>query len=683
MSLQAIEFKDTYWSGENQLIDDFYIPCLEESVEYCRAVGFFSSSILCYISNGLYPFIKNGGRMRIVCSVNVSEDDAREIELGYSIKELMQQRINQEIEKFLNLNIVNVKNLCWLIKNNRLDIKVCLRQNQERPNQYKLFHEKFGIFKDADGNVVSFLGSINETLSGWINNEESFEVSQSWNPSLEKRVNEKQLRFEKLWSGSAPNIITCEFPDAARKKMIQHAPAEPIDYTVRDNGREIVGFKPRHCQEAAKEKFVSSDFNCLFMMATGAGKTKAALYAMNQIENWRMLLICVPNIELVEQWEKDVMTFFPTAYLIKCSTINPQWKDLLLALIQAKIPRRTIIISTYDSAIKDFSMDKWMSVKSEKLAMICDEVHNIGAPTTQRIMNLCPRYSIGLSATPERNFDEEGSQKILDYYHNNKYEFSIRDAQRAKYLVEYDYQIIPCPMNELDWESYLNLTQRISQIKQALNRDKIKPEVKRKYEQELEKLYRERSKILKKNGNKENYFAEIFHKLPENARVLIYGDDLEQLNEFKPSLDKLGKHYFEYTGDKDPNKMRPVMLKEFRQGIRKILLAVGCLDEGIDIPACDAAIFVSSSTSERQFIQRRGRVLRTAQGKEKAWIFDYLVYPELSSNVADEELRIARSMVESQYKRINIIAEDAVNGLQERKLLDAFLSAHKLNPYEY
>lgn len=145
----------------------------------------------------------------------------------------------------------------------------------------------------------------------------------------------------------------------------------------------------------------------------------------------------------------------------------------------------------------------------------------------------------------------------------------------------------------------------------------------------------------------------------------------------------MNKQYFEYTGDKDPAKTRPVMLKEFRQGIRKILLAVGCLDEGIDIPACDAAIFVSSSTSERQFIQRRGRVLRNAPGKKQAWVFDFLVYPKLMTDVSDEELKIAKAMIESQYNRINVIANDAINGLRERTNLDAFLSFHKLNPYEY
>lgn len=191
MSLRTVSFQDTYWSGENDLIKEFYVPCMEESVEYCRAVGYFHSSIFCYITNGLYPFIQNGGRIRIVCSVNVSPEDERQIALGYDIRQLLEDKIAPVTQELIDLNISNIKNLCWLIKNNRLDIKVCLRKDSKAPDAYRLFHEKFGIFKDADGNAISFLGSVNETLGGWINNEESFcsatSFLRNWDSILEKK----------------------------------------------------------------------------------------------------------------------------------------------------------------------------------------------------------------------------------------------------------------------------------------------------------------------------------------------------------------------------------------------------------------------------------------------------------------------------------------------------------------
>ena len=682
MSLRTVSFQDTYWSGENDLIKEFYVPCMEESIEYCRAVGYFHSSIFCYITNGLYPFIQHGGRMRIVCSVNVSPEDEHQIALGYDIRQLLEDKIAPATQELIDLNIANIKNLCWLIKNNRLDIKVCLRKDPNTPGAYRLFHEKFGIFKDADENAVSFLGSVNETLGGWINNEESFEVSQNWIPVLQSRVEQKIQRFEKLWDGTAGNIVTFDFPKASRLKLIQNAPEHPVDYIYRISAGIHPNFKPRSCQEDAKNAFLQKNFSCLFMMATGSGKTKAAMYAISQIDTWKLLLICVPSLELVEQWEADVRLFYPDTPIIKCGSPYRGHKELLKSLTQARFPEQVVVISTYDSAQGDYYMAKWKLSKTEQFAMICDEVHNMGAPKSQCLMELNPAYRIGLSATPRRNFDEIGSEKILDFYHQNTFEFSIKDAQREHYLVEYQYRILPCAMPEDDWELYKTFSREIVQLQHTLEQEDNEKEQLR-LRQRIEGRYRDRAKLLKKNDQKAQTLQTIFDEIPPTARVLIYGDDLHHLAEIGQALDHMGKYYFKYTGELDAQKERPTILKEFRQGIRKILLAVGCLDEGIDIPACDVAVFISSSTSERQFIQRRGRVLRVAPGKTSAWIYDYLVYPILSARTNDDERRLALSMIDAQYRRINLMVEDSINGIQERQKLDQFLSQRRLNPYDF
>lgn len=681
MSLQSLELQDTYWSGERSLIDDFYIPCLRESTEYCRAVGYFSSSILCYIANGLFEFIENGGTMRIICSVNLSEQDEHSILVGYNIRNIIERSIETEVDKLLQSSIPNVKNLCWLIKNRRLDIKVCLKQKQNAP-KYGLFHEKFGVFKDRDGNSISFLGSVNETLSGWLENEESFEVSQSWVPALKKRVEEKIIRFERLWKGDADNVATYDFPEASRLKLIKHAPLAPIDYTYRVSAGVHPNFKPRTCQENAKNYFLTSEFSCLFMMATGSGKTKAAAYSMSQIDDWKALVVIVPSLELVEQWEADIRLFFPNDMIIKCGTTHPESRSILRVLAQAKFAKRSIIITTYASAIKDFYMDKWQSIRPQEFALICDEVHNLGAKSHRKLMSLTPKYRIGLSATPKRNFDEEGSNAILQYFADNVYEFSIKDAQREHYLVEYEYHVIPIPLDECDWEGYIAITKQIIKYRNALQ---FASEIDNEEElsEKLQRLYRERAKIIKVVPDKQNHLSHIYSEIPEDARVLIYGDDLSHLSDFSQELTRLGKEHFVYTGDKSATKERPIMLREFGQGIRKTLLAVGCLDEGVDIPACDVAVFVSSSTSERQYIQRRGRVLRTAPGKKQAWIYDFLVYPILKDQTVDSERLLAINMIAAQYIRINMIAEDAINGIQERDTLDRFLSDRRLNPYDY
>ena len=237
-------------------------------------------------------------------------------------------------------------------------------------------------------------------------------------------------------------------------------------------------------------------------------------------------------------------------------------------------------------------------------------------------------------------------------------------------------------MAQEDWVSYVGASRRIKKYRQAVENSK-KAEDKEKYEKKLEEEYRTRAKILKKCDSKTNSIEAIYDEIPENSRTLIYGEDITHLDILGAELDRLGKRYFKYIGTLDAQKQRPTILEEFKHGIRKTLLAVGCLDEGIDIPACDVAVFVSSSTSERQFIQRRGRVLRTAPGKRGAQIYDYLVYPNLGGNASDEERDLALNMIESQYRRIELMMDDAINGAQEQQKNRAFLSSRGLNPFEY
>lgn len=675
MSLKNIGLRDTYWSSEQNLIQDFYIPCLQESKEYCRAVGYFNSAILTYISKGLYSLIRNNGTMRIICSTRLTDEDQRKINLGYDIREIIMRNTSLVVDEIIKENSDELKNLCWLIKNGKLDIKVCYKIGLDNKNE--LFHEKFGVFKDNDNNIVSFLGSVNETLGGWLNNEESFEVSMNWIDGLQRRVNEKVIRFHRLWEGTAHKVKTYDFPDAVKEKLIRYAPEMPIDNINTYYPPNYINnkFIPRECQIRAKDKFQENNYVCLFMMATGTGKSKAALYSMYNVGYWKVLMIIVPSIELVEQWEKDTNLFYESYYVIKCCSNYPMWKSQILTLMQAKIPKKVIIISTYDTAITDYAMDKWSEIPKDQFAVIFDEAHNMGAKSTQRIMDLQPEYKIGLSATPKRNFDEEGSQKILDYFNNTLYEFTISDAIQKEYLVNYEYMIWPCKLSDESWNNYLEITKKINKLHNTKDEDF--------YKSKLDFWYRERANIIKTTDDKINKLREIFELLPEGSRILIYGETMEQLSFIQNELDNMNKYYFVYTGEKDSKYVRPVMLDEFKLGIRKILLAIGCLDEGIDIPVCDAAIFISSSTSDRQFIQRRGRVLRASPTKNRAYIIDFIVYPQLSTNSDSNEIKVARNLIESQYRRINDIARDAINGSSERLKLDSFLSNVGLNPYNY
>lgn len=683
MGLKKFNFKDTYWSGEDTLIESFYIPCLKNSITYDRAVGFFNSSILNYISEGLFNFITNGGKIRLICSTRLSQNDINMIREGYAIKKVIASKLNNHIDQYLlDKDKPNVKNLCWLVKNNRLEIRVCIKTLPIIliDSDDVLFHEKFGIFKDEENNMVSFLGSINESSRGWMFNEESFEVSYSWEAVLKRRVLEKVDRFEKLWNGIASEVNTYDFPAALREKLIQASPDEPVDEL--SYSRTFLfskDFKPRECQVKALQKFLNSKYNCMFEMATGSGKTKAALHSYTKVLEWSFLLILAPGSELVLQWEAEAKLFFPKVYIIKCGSNFGRWKEKLLDVIQAKIPERTIVISTYASAITNFALDKWSDVSYDHFGIIYDEAHNLGAKETQKLLNLNPKFRIGLSATPKRNFDEEGTEKILSYFNNETYEYLIKDAIKDNLLVEYEYHIYPCILEQTEWMRYIKISKEISKLKSYWNNEETRLDTN---DEIIKKKYLERSEILKTASNKLKMFPSIINFLPARCRTLIYADSVEHLNTYATVLDDLRRDYFIYTGDKDSKIVRPKMLEEFRLGVRKILLAIECLDEGIDIPACDAAIFISSSTSERQFIQRRGRVLRKAMGKRRAYIYDFLVIPNYDQT-NEYESTLAKQVVLKEYERINLIADDAINGIKTKNQIDEILLEYGFNIYNY
>jgi superfamily II DNA or RNA helicase len=690
MNLKNVYLKDTYWSGEDNLIYNFYLPCLNNSIAYDRAVGFFSSSIFNYISDGLYQFIINGGKMRIVCSTKLSENDIKQIKQGYEIKTILEKNLETQVEQLLlDKDKPNIKNLCWLIKNNRLDIKICLKSLQivnDFAAESTLFHEKFGIFKDNHENVVSFLGSVNESIRGWLFNEESFEVSYSWEEILKRRVQQKIDRFEILWNGLANEVTTCEFPVALKQKLIKSSPEEPVNELARlyiQKMSSVKHFVPRKCQREAYEKFKESNYICMYQMATGSGKTKAALYSFKNLSRWKLLLILVPGSELVTQWENEIKLFFPNYHIIKCGSDFGRWKSKLLDVIQAKIPEQTIVISTYDSAITDFSIDKWLEIKQDIFGVICDEAHNLGGKQRQKLMELTPKYRIGLSATPSRNFDEEGTEKILSFFNHQIYEFSIKAAIREGYLVEYEYYIYPCILNKAEWNYYIKLSKEILKIRNSLKKTEcVFENGNQDTDERLKKKLMERAEILKTAEDKLHIFPQIINSIPKENRILVYADSLEHLRGFGKILNHLGREYFIYTGDKDSKIVRPKMLEEFRLGIRKILLAINCLDEGVDIPNCDVAIFISSSTSERQFIQRRGRVLRKSIGKHRAYIYDYLVIPDYDLG-SEFETELAKQLVLKEYHRINIVSDDAINGIETRNKIDEILERYQLGVYNY
>ena len=213
--LKDQEFLEEYRTGTNDIVNEFYKKAFNESIEYWRAVGYFRSSSLEAFGSTLQNFLQNDGTIKLITSVELTEADSDAIEKGMSKQEVCEKRINAIIDTEFNENVGNgVSRLAYLLEIGRLEIKIALRKTD---HGYFLYHEKVGVFFDAERNYVAFSGSQNESENAFENNFESIDVFTSWNDK--SRAEKKKKHFESLWNSTNEHVAIFEFSDASKKSL--------------------------------------------------------------------------------------------------------------------------------------------------------------------------------------------------------------------------------------------------------------------------------------------------------------------------------------------------------------------------------------------------------------------------------------------------------------------------------
>lgn len=666
-----------YRSGDNTALPiDFYNLVLPNTKIYKRAVGFFSSTSFIQISYGLLQMAKNQGRMLLVTSPRLSEDDITAIEQGYKKKEEVylaslkrEMYLPRTIEEENRLNV-----LANLIADGFLDVKLAVTDNPRN----SMYHEKLGIFEDYEGNHIVIAGSNNESETAINVNFESFDVFCSWKESDKERVNIRQQDFSSLWNNNEDKLKIIDFPDFP-KEFIQKYRTAPIDYAtveepIYDEWKNTSTFfdfpeniRPREHQIHAIRQFVANNFQCLYAMATGTGKTLTSLFSANELAaNIKLLnlLIIVPLKDLVDQWEEDIKKYFLGNVIAIRSGLD--WKDKLedlnLLNLLRKKEEKNIFITTYDSFARNDALIL-NSLSSENTLIIADEVHKFGAETYSEKLPENLVYRIGLSATPKRPYDDKGTAAIFDYFcpSENVYEFTIEKAIKAGMLCHYNYYPILVSLTDYEMDEYEDLSEKINRISTYINNSE---NISKEDKQNLEQLLKERHRIIERASNKKDLFIE---KMVEEIKkykdkTLIFAPDGKDetgkdfLTTYRTELfQKLmmkGKivSMAEYIQGTDKS-----VIQNFSNGAIDMLFAKQRLNEGIDIPAAKRAFFIASSTSEREFIQRRGRVLRIHPSKKIAEIFDFIVVPP------DNSSQYSKSIVENEIKRAMDFATTADN----------------------
>jgi len=689
MSLKTLNIKKAYSSDFDDILYDFYIPALKESIEYNRLAGFFSSTSLATSARGISGLIKNGGSIKLIVSPKLNKNDVEIILNSCEEPEkYIEKRMLEELEELENRFIKDhVFALGWMIANKKLEIKVAIAfDNEKKLLSYEdilnsgLFHQKVGILKDAEGNTITFSGSVNETAAGWSGNIEEFKVFRSWISDEIDYLASDVSKFDKFWNNKSDRIKIVDIPHAVKRKIVQIAPDNfdeiYLEKWYKSKKKSIELFDH---QKDAIRKWISNEMIGLFEMATGTGKTFAALGCINEvlktIKHIAIVITC-PYHHLIEQWKKEIDKFGINYDVIQIAdSSSPLWKDKLMdELINISLDYKKILIiltthNTFssDDFIKIVNNEKWIF----NLCLIADEVHNIGAE--KRRIGLIEKYKqrLGLSATPSRWFDEMGTYELYNYFRKIVFNFDLEQAINTEnpltgetYLTPYRYIPKFVSLTSSELENYINETKKISRSFILSKDDKEKNEI-------LKKIIFKRADIVKNALEKYASLIQVLDNLQSPINHTLIYCTPQQKNEILRILKerKLIIHQFTEEEETKPDRRfngvseREYILKKFAEKKYQILVAMKCLDEGIDIPQAKVAILMASSGNPIQYIQRIGRVIRRSKGKSESVIYDFIVLPSVVE-LPPELANIEKLIFEKEVKRYKDIAKLAINSAE-------------------
>lgn len=649
ISLKDLDLKFKYRLNKDKLNIDFYEKCLNVSSKYDRAVGYFTSSSLLALGQGLKNFTKNNGKIRIVANPLLSEEDYNAILRGEKAKEnIIEKALLRELSFCEDKSLKNneFSTLSYLISEGILEIKIAFSKDNS------LYHEKFGIFYDAYGNKVSFSGSANETLNGLTSNFEKIDVYFGENELF--RINDMVDDFENLWNNTTENLTIIDVPNIILSKIVN----------LNKNSNYKKEVKPREYQLEAIKSFKDNQWKGIFEMATGTGKTITSLLITKEYkkEKSRMfLIILVPFTHLVEQWISNCR-LLGYKQILKCYGNKSSWIRKLENKIRdfnIGISDLEVIITTYKSASSIEFNDLISCIKNNSF-IIGDECHYFGIKslTNNKFENINAR--LGLSATPDRWWDETGTDNLRRYFGKTVYEYGMGKAIENEILTEYKYNPVVCDLNESEMLRYEKITRQVQKL--MLKEKKTYQE-----KEDIEKLNRKRSLILAKAKSKINILIELLKKedIKNLKHTLVYcaPGDIDNITKL---ISDLGIRVYRFDS-KVKNNQRSKLLERFNQGDIQILIAMKCLDEGVDIPATKKAFFLASTSNPREFIQRRGRILRKSPNKNLAIIYDFIVIPSQAKE------SIYTTIIKKEMPRFAEFSKYAINKYDSRMIIKQYL----------
>ena len=708
--------KPTYKLKKAQPGDDFVnkvvVEGLRRAEHFDGMFGYFTSQSLHLLSAGLSHFLSDADRkFRLLVSPQLSPEDREAIEDGISgedVENLLQSKMLEIFndQEALEDELLNNTRACLkhLIASKRLEIQIVYPKNG-------IFHYKTWFLRSGEDDLV-LSGSANATGSGLAGNHESMDIFRSWTAEIDaERCQIKRDLFDEYWEKEESDSITIPISEAVEKQLL-HYPTSESPQQTRDAARSLYeklthekltheklthekltrsrsfDREPPRQRSASTTKFhipvelqpsvdsvfkhqleavqawLGAGMKGILAMATGAGKTITSLACARElcdrVDGPVLIIVAVPTEPLVQQWVAQIQEFgvkplAPT--LAKTKQKKLTMVSAALGNLEASSSDQPTVMVVTNNLLCDplfvNSLAKSIN-KAEKTAevtalLIGDECHRLGQETFIEDPPGFFTHRLGLSATPIRQHDPDGTKELMNFFGETVFEFSLAQAIGVC-LVPYNYHLAFSELDSEELQEFRSLTVQIGKAMNAGAKDDLDGPT---------GLIMKRRAILENASGKPAELEKIFKSsLRDSKGVFVYcsGKDPEQLPDASQVLTDLGVVSLKVTAD-ETSEERQVILDSFREGTVGVLLAKKVLDEGIDVPAATTAVLLASSTVEREWIQRRGRVLRKAPDKEVAEIYDILALPPKSESESED----VKKMVEQELDRVREFANSALN----------------------
>ena len=686
MTLRSVtDIRPLYMLPDDPVTEEVLIPCFQSTAQVDCMMGFFSSEVLVSLAPGLATFINcSQESFRLIISPLLRTEDKEAIEEGIASPEDLTSTILKDL--IITEDLVEqhtLKCLSWLLRSGRLEIKIALMKDA-------LFHLKVWLFR-RDGDVIAAHGSSNMTDAGIRRNIEQISISKSWEDSNQYYTTEKFCdRFKQFWENEDDGCIVVELPQAIRNNLLQtyrsDTPPTETDLrtlygraigTINESPAAYDSFElprasfaipselrfeegPFEHQGKAVSAWCEAGYRGVLEMATGSGKTITAMICAHRLyeeHNPLLIVVAAPYVPLIQQWCDEIAPFGLRAINLTTSS-GASGRAQELNRIKRRFRTETseveIVVVSHDTLC-----DNAFKAEVEKFdcatLLIADEVHNLGSEGFITAPPSFFDYRLGLSATPIRQYDQEGTEAIFSFFGPVVFQFTL-EAAIGRCLVEYDYYVHRVDLTQDEMDAWYALTAKIKA--HAWHQENGEPD---KY---LTKLLRARRAILENAENKIDALEAVLMRedLRRLRHTLIYasGKAPQQLDAINALLRTHGIFFHQLTYKETANRDKTEqIIRSFQEGTLQVLTAKLVLDEGVDIPQIEKAFILASTTVGRQWIQRRGRLLRKCHetGKTHSVIHDFIALPQVLDNIDRE----ARTLIQSELSRIQEFASLARN----------------------